>query len=38
LVGAVGLSGPSSRINEQRIAEMGERLKQVAGRLAGAQR
>ena len=38
LVGAIGLSGPSSRINEQRIAQMGERLKQVAVRLTGAQR
>jgi DNA-binding IclR family transcriptional regulator len=38
LVGAIGLSGPSSRISEQRIAEMGRRLLQVSLRLAGSQR
>jgi DNA-binding IclR family transcriptional regulator len=38
LVGAIGLSGPSSRIGDQRIAEMGRRLLQVSLRLAGSQR
>ncbi len=38
LVGAVGLSGPSSRIGEERMAEMGKRLMQVVERLAGSQR
>jgi DNA-binding IclR family transcriptional regulator len=38
LVGAIGLSGPSSRIDEGRIAEMGQRLSQVVLRLAGSQR
>jgi DNA-binding IclR family transcriptional regulator len=38
LVGAIGLSGPSSRISDQRIAEMGRRLLQVSLRLAGSQR
>jgi DNA-binding IclR family transcriptional regulator len=38
LVGAIGVSGPSSRIGDQRIAEMGARLMQVSLRLAGAQR
>jgi DNA-binding IclR family transcriptional regulator len=38
LVGAIGLSGPSGRIGEQRIAQMGERLMQVSLRLSGAQR
>jgi DNA-binding IclR family transcriptional regulator len=38
LVGAIGLSGPSSRISDQRIAEMGRRLMQVSLRLAGSQR
>ncbi len=36
LVGAIGLSGPSSRMTEERIAEIGERLIQVVRRLAGA--
>lgn len=38
LVGAIGLSGPSSRMSDQRIAHMGERLVQVAQRLEGTQR
>jgi DNA-binding IclR family transcriptional regulator len=38
LVGAIGLSGPSSRISDQRIAQMGEQLKEVSLRLAGSQR
>jgi DNA-binding IclR family transcriptional regulator len=38
LIGAIGLSGPSSRVDDQRIAQMGSRLKQVAVRLAGAPR
>jgi uncharacterized protein GlcG (DUF336 family) len=38
LVGAIGISGPSSGIGDQRIAEMGARLMQVSLRLAGAQR
>jgi len=38
LVGAIGVSGPSSRISDQRVAEMGERLKQVSLRLMGSQR
>jgi len=38
LVGAIGLSGPSSRISDPRIAEIGERLKEVSLRLAGSQR
>jgi DNA-binding IclR family transcriptional regulator len=38
LVGAIGLSGPSSRMTDQRIAEMGSRLIQVSQKLAGAQR
>ncbi len=38
LVGAIGLSGPSSRIGEERIAEMGKRLIQVVVRLTGSQR
>jgi DNA-binding IclR family transcriptional regulator len=38
LVGAIGLSGPSSRINDERVAEMGKRLLQVARRLGGAPR
>jgi IclR family acetate operon transcriptional repressor len=38
LVGAIGVSGPSSRINETRIALMGQRLKEIAARLSGAPR
>jgi DNA-binding IclR family transcriptional regulator len=38
LVGAIGLSGPSSRMTDQRIAQMGARLIQVSQKLAGAQR
>lgn len=38
LVGAIGVSGPSSRISDQRIAQMGERLKAVSLRLVGSQR
>jgi DNA-binding IclR family transcriptional regulator len=36
LVGAIGLSGPSSRIDEQRIEQMGRRLVEAAHRLAGS--
>ena len=38
LVGAIGLSGPSSRMSDQRIAQMGTRLIQISQRLAGSQR
>jgi len=38
LIGAIGVSGPSSRMSDQRIAQMGERLIQESARLAGAQR
>jgi DNA-binding IclR family transcriptional regulator len=38
LVGAIGLSGPSSRITEPRIVQMGARLKDISLRLAGASR
>ncbi len=38
LVGAIGLSGPSDRVDEQRIAQMGTQLMQVSCRLAGSQR
>ena len=38
LVGAIGLSGPTSRIGDQRLAQMGERLLQVSLRLMGSQR
>jgi DNA-binding IclR family transcriptional regulator len=38
LVGAIGLSGPSSRISDSRIAQMGARLVQVSLRLVGSQR
>jgi DNA-binding IclR family transcriptional regulator len=38
LVGAIGLSGPSARISDQRLAQMGERLMQVLTRLTGSQR
>lgn len=38
LVGAIGLSGPSSRMSDQRIAQMGARLMQVSLRLTGSQR
>ncbi len=37
LVGAIGLSGPSSRIGAERTAEMGERLRKVVARLAGSR-
>jgi len=37
LIGAVGLSGPSSRMTDQRIAQMGSRLIEVSQKLAGAQ-
>jgi DNA-binding IclR family transcriptional regulator len=36
LVGAIGLSGPSSRMSEERLAEIGVRLVQVSQRLSGA--
>ncbi|HWA80028.1 MAG TPA: IclR family transcriptional regulator [Acetobacteraceae bacterium] len=36
LIGAIGLSGPSQRISETRIAEMGKRLLQIAPRLGGS--
>jgi len=38
LIGAIGLSGPSSRVGEARIAEMGTRLRQSVERLSGAPR
>ena len=38
LVGAIGLSGPSSRMTDQRIAQIGQRLLQVSLRLSGSQR
>jgi DNA-binding IclR family transcriptional regulator len=38
LIGAIGLSGPSNRMSDQRIAQMGQRLLQVTLRLAGSQR
>jgi DNA-binding IclR family transcriptional regulator len=38
LVGAIGLSGPSSRMSDQRIAQIGDRLTRIALRLAGSQR
>jgi DNA-binding IclR family transcriptional regulator len=38
LIGAIGLSGPSSRMTDQRIAEIGKRLLQVSLRLSGSQR
>ena len=38
LVGSIGLSGPSSRMSDQRIAQMGERLKEIQLRLAGSPR
>jgi len=38
LVGAIGLSGPSSRIGDQRVAQMGERLLRVSLRLKGSPR
>ncbi len=38
LIGAIGLSGPTSRMSDQRIAEIGQRLLQVSLRLSGTQR
>jgi DNA-binding IclR family transcriptional regulator len=38
LVGAIGLSGPSSRMTDQRIAQMGARLIQVSKKLGGTPR
>jgi DNA-binding IclR family transcriptional regulator len=38
LVGSIGLSGPSSRMSDQRITQMGDRLIKIALRLAGSQR
>lgn len=38
LIGAIGLSGPSSRMSDQRIAQMGQRLIEVSARLAGPTR
>jgi IclR family acetate operon transcriptional repressor len=38
LVGAIGLSGPSHRIGEERIAVMGQRLSEVSRGLLGRQR
>ena len=38
LVGAIGLSGPTSRMSDQRIAQMGEKLMRIALQLAGSQR
>jgi DNA-binding IclR family transcriptional regulator len=37
LVGAIGLSGPSSRMSDQRIAQMGARLIEVSQKLAGSK-
>jgi DNA-binding IclR family transcriptional regulator len=38
LIGAIGLSGPTSRMTEPRIAEIGRRLLQISLRLSGSQR
>ena len=38
LIGAIGLSGPSSRMTDQRIAEIGRCLLQVSLRLSGSPR
>jgi len=38
LIGAIGLSGPSSRINDARITQIGQRLRDTAQRLAGTAR
>jgi DNA-binding IclR family transcriptional regulator len=38
LVGAIGLSGPTSRIGDERSDEMGERLLEVTQRLPGSHR
>jgi IclR family acetate operon transcriptional repressor len=38
LVGAIGLSGPSTRIDEQRIAAIGTRLNEISARLGGVPR
>jgi DNA-binding IclR family transcriptional regulator len=38
LIGAIGLSGPTSRLTDQRIAEIGRRLLQVSLRLSGSPR
>lgn len=38
LIGAIGLSGPTSRMTDQRIAEIGQRLLRVSLRLSGSQR
>jgi DNA-binding IclR family transcriptional regulator len=38
LTGAIGLSGPSTRFGDARIAEMGRRLREVSARLTGAPR
>ena len=38
LVGAIGLSGPTSRLTGRRIAEIGERLVDVSLRLSGTRR
>jgi DNA-binding IclR family transcriptional regulator len=37
LIGAIGLSGPSSRLTDERFGEIGPRLTQVTVRLWGAQ-
>jgi len=38
LVGAIGLSGPSNRLGEERIAAMGKRLSEISRRLLGRPR
>lgn len=38
IVGALGLSGPSQRLGEERIVEIGERLMEVSRQLAGSPR
>jgi IclR family acetate operon transcriptional repressor len=38
LIGAIGLSGPSTRIGDDRAAQMGERLLEVAQQLTGSDR
>jgi IclR family acetate operon transcriptional repressor len=37
LIGSIGLSGPSSRMSDQRIEQIGRRLVEVAQHLAGAR-
>ena len=38
LIGAIGLSGPSSRMSAERLAQMGERLLKVSTRVSEALR